>query len=111
LTEAIAVTVPHLLVGVTDWCTHPSNLTAARVRGTKNPDIAAIVALRPDIVLANLEENRRIDVQRLRASSVTVWVTAIQSLPDAFTMTIPDAGRPGASRRAGLAHLGPCHPG
>lgn len=47
LTEAVAVTAPGLLVGVTDWCTHPADLTAARIGGTKNPDVAAIAALAP----------------------------------------------------------------
>ena len=46
LTEAIAVTAPGVLVGATNWCTHPAGLDVARVRGTKNPDRAAIAALR-----------------------------------------------------------------
>ena len=68
LTEALAVTVPDRLVGATDWCTHPADLDVARVRGTKNPDRAAIAALAPDLVIANQEENRQLDVQRLRAA-------------------------------------------
>jgi ABC-type Fe3+-hydroxamate transport system substrate-binding protein len=59
LTESIALTRPESLVGATDWCTHPADLDVARVRGTKNPDRAAILALRPDLVIANREENRR----------------------------------------------------
>jgi len=64
------------VVGVTEWCIHPRDLPAriARVRGTKNPDCAAIVALAPDLVLANLEENREIDVRRLRERGLAVWV-------------------------------------
>ena len=53
LTEALAATRPDALVGATDWCTHPADLDVARVRGTKNPDLAAIRALRPDLVVAN----------------------------------------------------------
>ena len=56
-----------------------------RVRGTKNPDLAAIAALRPDLVLANQEENRRVDVERLRAAGIGVWVTVIRTLDEAFT--------------------------
>ncbi|MFF5289726.1 helical backbone metal receptor [Paractinoplanes globisporus] len=85
LSEALAVTVPDRLVAVTDWCTHPPGLDLPRVRGTKNPDRAAIVALKPDLVVANQEENRRLDVDRLRAAGVPVWVTAIESLNDALT--------------------------
>ncbi|HEY4605703.1 MAG TPA: helical backbone metal receptor [Blastococcus sp.] len=84
LTEALAVTVPDRLVGATDWCTHPAGLDVTRVRGTKNPDRAAIVDLAPDLVVANREENRRLDVERLRAAEVPVWVTVIESLDDAL---------------------------
>jgi ABC-type Fe3+-hydroxamate transport system substrate-binding protein len=46
-----------------------------RVRGTKNPDLAAIRELEPDLVVANAEENRKLDVQRLEAGGVAVFVT------------------------------------
>jgi ABC-type hemin transport system substrate-binding protein len=85
LTEAIAATRREALVGVTDWCTHPDDLNVTRVRGTKNPDLAAIRSLKPDIVLANQEENRELDVRRLRESGVDVWVTRIRSVDEAFT--------------------------
>ncbi len=84
LTEAIAVSAPGLLVGATDWCTHPPDLEVARVRGTKNPDRAAIAALRPDLVVANKEENRALDVERLRADGIAVWVTDIVDVPSAL---------------------------
>jgi len=84
LTEAIAVTAPGLLVGATDWCTHPAELDVARVRGTKNPDVAAVVALRPDLVVANAEENRNEDLAQLRAAGLAVWVTAPRTLGEAF---------------------------
>ena len=84
LTEALAVSVPDRLVGITEWCTHPPGLELPRVRGTKNPDRAAIQALRPDLVVANREENRERDVERLRAAGVPVWVTVIESLDEAF---------------------------
>ena len=84
LTEAIAVTLPGLLVGATDWCVAPTGLDVVRVRGTKNPDCALIAQLRPDLVVANQEENRRLDVERLRAAGVPVWVTRIDSVADAL---------------------------
>lgn len=84
LTEAVAVTAPGLLVGATDWCAHPPGLEVVRVRGTKNPDVDAVVALRPDLVLANAEENRRTDLDALRASGLAVWVTAPETLPAAL---------------------------
>ncbi|WP_252975244.1 helical backbone metal receptor [Janibacter melonis] len=85
LTEAVAATAPGLLVGATDWCTHPTDLDVARVRGTKNPDVAAVRALSPDLVVANKEENRELDVRRLRESGVAVWVTDIETVPQALT--------------------------
>jgi ABC-type Fe3+-hydroxamate transport system substrate-binding protein len=80
LTEALAVTVPGRLAGATDWCTHPADLDVPRVRGTKNPNRAAIIALRPDLVVANREENRRHDVEHLRAAGIPVWVTEIETV-------------------------------
>ena len=85
LTEAIATSCPQLLVGATDWCTHPADLDVARVRGTKNPDLAAIADLAPDLVVANKEENRELDVRRLRQRGTAVWVTDIEDVPSALT--------------------------
>ena len=87
LTEALAATCADRLVGATDWCTHPADLEArgvGRVRGTKNPDLAAVAALRPDLVVANKEENRELDVRRLRERGIPVWVTVIETVPQAI---------------------------
>ncbi|TMR95841.1 helical backbone metal receptor [Nonomuraea basaltis] len=84
LTESVAATVPEALVGATDWCSHPAGLDVARVRGTKNPDLEAIKQLRPDVVLANAEENRVADIEALREAGLAVWVTKIETLEDAF---------------------------
>lgn len=85
LTEAVASVDREALVGATDWCTHPGDLDVTRVRGTKNPDVRAVVALAPDVVIANKEENRELDVRRLRAAGVPVWVTDIETVPQAVT--------------------------
>lgn len=84
LTETIAVSAPGRLVGATDWCVHPAGLDVARVRGTKNPDLDAILALAPDLVVANEEENRAPDVRALRDKGVAVWVTDIRCVPTAL---------------------------
>jgi len=65
------------VVGVTDWCVHPAAGVAAlpKVGGTKDTDVAAVLALRPDLVISNHEENTRRTVERLRAAGVPVWVT------------------------------------
>ncbi|MEU8247461.1 helical backbone metal receptor [Nonomuraea sp. NPDC048916] len=85
LTESVAATAPDTLVGATDWCTHPADLDVTRVRGTKNPDLETIGRLRPDVVLANAEENREPDVSALRRAGLAVWVTRIETLDEAFT--------------------------
>jgi ABC-type Fe3+-hydroxamate transport system substrate-binding protein len=99
LTESVAVTAPGLLVGATDWCSHPPSLDVARVRGTKNPDTGAVLALRPDLVLANAEENRPPDLAALRAAGVAVYVTDIRSVDAALAslgrvLEVCGAGRP-----------------
>ena len=85
LTEAVAATAPDLVVGATDWCSHPAGLKVTRVRGTKNPDLEAVTGLAPDLVLANEEENRPADLAALRTAGVPVLVTEVRSVPEAFT--------------------------
>jgi ABC-type Fe3+-hydroxamate transport system substrate-binding protein len=84
LTEAVAVTAPGLLVGGTDYCTHPAGLDVARVGGSKYPSVQRIRELAPDLVLANAEENRREDVEALREAGIAVWVTFPRTLDEAF---------------------------
>ncbi len=72
------------VVGVTDWCIHPADALThvSRVKGTKNPDLTTIEALHPDLVIANLEENREVDVSRMRELGLCVWVD--------FPCTVPE---------------------
>ncbi|HEX3780862.1 MAG TPA: helical backbone metal receptor [Pseudonocardiaceae bacterium] len=75
LTESIEVALPGVVVGATDYCTHPSTMDVVRVGGSKYPKVDSVIALRPDLVVANVEENRAEDVQHLRANGIPVWVT------------------------------------
>ncbi|KAB1989386.1 helical backbone metal receptor [Streptomyces triticiradicis] len=84
LTEAVAVSAPGVLVGVTDWCSHPADLDAVRIGGTKNPDVDAVVGLVPDLVVANEEENREPDLAALRDAGIEVLVTEVRDVPGAF---------------------------
>lgn len=65
------------LVGRTEWCVHPADNVGAveAVGGTKDPRVARIVELRPDVVLMNEEENRREDAEALAAAGVSVHST------------------------------------
>ncbi|WP_053754310.1 helical backbone metal receptor [Streptomyces sp. MMG1533] len=82
LTEAVARA--GTLVGATDWCAHPADLDVTRVGGTKNPKVDRIVALAPDLVIANEEENRAPDLAALREAGIEVLVTEVRDVPQAF---------------------------
>ncbi|MEU1404304.1 helical backbone metal receptor [Streptomyces sp. NPDC005728] len=84
LTEALAASLPGVLVGVTGWCTHPPGLDVTRIGGTKNPSVERILALAPDLVIANEEENRAPDLDALRAAGTEVLVTEVRTVPQAF---------------------------
>lgn len=97
LTEALfALGFGERVVGVTDWCVHPAGAVAGlpKLGGTKNPDLEGILALSPDLVIANQEENRRRDVEKLEAAGVPVW------------RTYPRTVREGAALLHQLAALG-----
>lgn len=99
LTETVASVAPELLVGATDYCTHPPGLAVPRVGGSKYPSVPKVLAQRPDLVLANVEENRREDVAALRTAGVPVWVTYPRDLDEAFDSL--------ARLLAGLGHAPP----
>src|ERR1700739_4956808 len=65
------------VVGVTKFCVEPVAAVASipKVGGTKNPGVAAIVKLEPELVIANAEENRREDVEQIRGAGVPVFTT------------------------------------
>jgi ABC-type Fe3+-hydroxamate transport system substrate-binding protein len=83
LTEAVAATLPGVLVGATDWCERPAGLDVTRIGGTKNPRVDRIAALAPDLVIANEEENRAPDLDALRAAGLPVLVTEVRTVPQA----------------------------
>ena len=85
LTETIAQSARGVLVGGTAYCTHPADLEVTRVGGTKWPDLDVVAGLRPDVVVANAEENRAEDIAALRAVGLPVYVTAPANLDEAFT--------------------------
>jgi iron complex transport system substrate-binding protein len=64
-------------VGGTRYCTRPKGMLwgLPRVGGTKDPDHSRILDLKPDLVFANEEENRREDVEALRAAGLEVDVS------------------------------------
>jgi ABC-type Fe3+-hydroxamate transport system substrate-binding protein len=78
LTETLfALGLGGQVVGVTKFCVEPPDAVASleKVGGTKNPNLRVIAALRPDLVIANAEENRLPDVEWMREHGLKVFVT------------------------------------
>jgi ABC-type Fe3+-hydroxamate transport system substrate-binding protein len=74
------------VVGVTDYCTLPAQPVAElpHVGGPKNANVAQIVALHPDLVIADMDENSLADVEDLEAQGVAVWVSQPRSVRQAM---------------------------
>lgn len=89
ITESLfELNVGDRLVAITDYCVYPAAQVARvpRIGGTKTPDIARIIDLRPDLVMANQEENRREDVEALQAAGIPVWVTFPKTMREGFNV-------------------------
>lgn len=71
-------------VACTRFCEQPD---LRHVGGTKDPDIDAIVALAPDLVVVDREENRRQDAEELRARGVEVMDLHVVSVQSAISET------------------------
>lgn len=72
------------VAGVTDYCTSPAVMPAhiRRVGGPKTPDLEAIRALRPDLVIANQEENTPEGVLGLEEMGIPVWLSFPRSVQE-----------------------------
>ena len=71
------------VIGRTKFCIHPENKVkdVAIIGGTKNLNIEKIIALNPDLIIANKEENEKLQVEELQ-KKCKVWVTDIRNLED-----------------------------
>jgi ABC-type Fe3+-hydroxamate transport system substrate-binding protein len=109
------------LAGRTKFCVEPAELveTVPAMGGTKNPDLARIIAAAPGMVLANKEENRREDIEALQAAGIDVLLTDPNTVSDAVGMIREAGALLGAAERAetlaleieGLARSSPTRPG
>jgi len=81
------------IVGVTKFCVHPYHFkpTKTVVGGTKQVHFDRIAALKPNIVIANKEENTPEIVAQLK-EICPVWVTDIVTIDDSLKM-ISDFGQ------------------
>lgn len=80
------------VVGITKFCIHPEKWfrEKERVGGTKKLNIEKIISLKPDLIIANKEENTKEDIETLK-QYFPVWISDINSLEDALKM-IADIG-------------------
>ena len=84
-------------IACTRFCEQPD---IPHVGGTKNPDVDAIVELRPDVVLVDREENRREDAEALEAAGLNLIVTHITAVGDVGPMLDDLCDRLGGRRLA-----------
>ncbi|MEX1189342.1 MAG: helical backbone metal receptor [Bacteroidia bacterium] len=75
------------VIAITKFCIHPENWfrTKERIGGTKNLDLDRIRELKPDLIIANKEENSKADIEEL-SDEFPVWVSDIYNLDDAQQM-------------------------
>lgn len=80
------------IIGITKFCVHPFHFKSTKVNvgGTKKVHIEKVRALKPDIIIANKEENTEEIVQQLQ-EICTVWVTDVENFEDSLQM-IDDFG-------------------
>ncbi len=76
-----------VVIGITKFCVHPHTWykTKQRIGGTKNVNLKKIGLLKPDLIIANKEENVKEQVEALRLIA-PVYVSDIQDLESALQM-------------------------
>jgi len=102
LTELLAdLGLDEEVVGLTRFCVHPSGWKARKqiVGGTKNVRADRVLALEPDLIIANKEENTKADVEALQAH-VPVLVTDIGTVDDSLAAIRTIGMRVGCRREA-----------
>jgi ABC-type Fe3+-hydroxamate transport system substrate-binding protein len=81
------------VIGITKFCVHPRGWfeNKKKIGGTKNLNLPALRELQPDLIIANIEENKRSQVEDLMGD-FNIWVTDVASLENAYQM-ITDIGQ------------------
>ncbi|WP_259070144.1 ABC transporter substrate-binding protein [Mucilaginibacter sp. X4EP1] len=75
------------IIGITKFCIYPQDKfkSTTKIGGTKQLDIAKIKSLKPDLIIANKEENERGQIEELM-DFCPVWISDINNLADALQM-------------------------
>lgn len=87
ITETLIDLAPEMVVGRTKFCIHPADFVKKLpvVGGTKSFHTEKVRALKPDLVIANKEENEKEFVEELM-KDLKVWVTNIETLDDNYSL-------------------------
>ncbi len=87
--SAVVSLVPSITETLLSWGIRPAAVTRfcaapglPTVGGTKTPDVPAIIAMSPDLVLMDAEENRVEDAEALRQAGVRVHATRVRCFAD-----------------------------
>lgn len=83
------------IIGITKFCVHPSTLikNVEKIGGTKKLNIEKIISLKPDLIIANKEENNKEDIEALVAlfpvllTDVDDYASAIKMITQIGTIT------------------------
>lgn len=77
------------VIGITKFCIHPADRfnSTTKVGGTKQLDVEKIRLLNPDLIIANKEENDRLQVEELM-NICPVWISDIFDLESALQMIV-----------------------
>jgi ABC-type Fe3+-hydroxamate transport system substrate-binding protein len=91
------------VVGITKFCIHPNEWfrSKKRVGGTKNLNLDVIDSLKPDLIIANREENTKEQVDLL-AERYPVWISDIKNLNDALAMIVQIGALVGKTEKAAI---------
>ncbi|CAN5252161.1 helical backbone metal receptor [soil metagenome] len=75
------------VIAITKFCIHPESWfhSKERIGGTKMLDIEKIKSLKPDLIIANKEENEQAQIEELMKTE-NVWISDIKNLDDALEM-------------------------
>ena len=78
----IALGATDRIVGRTRYCESPEVAHVPTVGGTKDVDVARVIALAPDLVIANQEENTRPALEALAAERIPILVSLPRRVAD-----------------------------
>lgn len=76
--------ITNQLVGITNYCIHPNKFIEVieKIGGTKTPNIKKILDMKPDLIVANKEENCQNHIEYFKNNGIPVWVSDVITYPD-----------------------------